>query len=375
MNSLIPTSVATIQDLYQQKDSLLGLDTGFEDLNKMTGGLQAGTLTIIGGRPSMGKTVLMMNIVRKIAVELNHATAIVSYEDSKEFLSSRLLILGAQMDSNRLRCRTMRETEWEKLNAEAEKLQRAPITIDDRRLTFEELYEHCRNMKDSGLDLKLLVIDFMQIIPRSETDSYNRETTTAQHLKQLALDFSVAVVALSQLPRVIESRKSKRPMISDLSEGAFNADAADLVLFLYREEYYYPETIFRGEAELIIAKQRCGPTGTIELMYKSKTGFQNKSQLLNCDATWNDEVYSEPDIAEIWQKAERVLTTKLSAVNYESWIKPIRLLQIKNGEVTLRVQNRYSQKLIADNFIDDIRNAISKILRKNISLKIIVDER
>ncbi len=277
MTDLIPKSMDEIRFNYEHRDTLRGLDTGFRDLNAMTSGLRPGTLTIIGGRPSMGKTIFALNIVRHVALNNNCPALIMSYEESREQISQRLLVHGAQLDANRLRCGYMSEADWDNLDIEAERLKLAPLVVEDHPLTVAEIHTNCRQLIESGFDLKLLLLDYIQLMPFIEANSGENKITLTRQLKRMAVDLNIAVIANSQLSRALESRKNKRPKLADLRECAIDGDAADLILFLYRDEYYDPESIQRGEAEIIIVKQRHGPVGTIELLYKSSTGaFSNK---------------------------------------------------------------------------------------------------
>jgi replicative DNA helicase len=373
MSELISVSVANIRDRYENKHALLGLDTGFDDLNAMTGGLLPGTLTIIGGRPSMGKTALTLNIVRKIAVEQNLATMIVSYEDSKEQTSQRLLLIGAQVDANRLRTGHMSESDWAKLNAEAEQLKNSPIFVEDKHLSVEELRARCQKIKAAGVDLKLLVIDHIQLLPRPDIELANSEdgVTTARRLKRLAVDLNIAIIANSPLSRALESRRNKRPLMSDLGHGATDGDAADLVLFLYRDEYYDPESEYRGNAELIIAKQRYGPVGTIELNYLSNTGVFTGKVYSHMEV---DSLYSSENLNQIWSESLKLIAKKVPEATYVTWISPIRLIAINHQVVKLAVDNDFARTFINGSLANVIREALQIVIGKNISLKVVADK-
>jgi replicative DNA helicase len=281
MKNLVPEVLDEIRQRYESKYDLCGLDTGFSDINHFTGGLRPGTLTILGGRPSMGKTAFILNIVGKIAVELNHPTLIITTAESREQYLERLIRTHAITDTNRLRTCTMLDGDWKQLHAEGEKVMAAPLVIEDRGLTIEEIHQSCRQGIDNGFKLELLVIDDLQSLASSGgyLDPREERATVTTRLKRLAANFNIAVLATSQLSRALEERENKRPVLSDLRIEAIDGDAADLVMFLYRDEYYEPETEYRGQAEIIVAKQRLGPIGCIELFYKNSTArFSDKSQ-------------------------------------------------------------------------------------------------
>lgn len=306
---LIPASLDEIRAAHEHRGALRGLSTGFYDLDAMTSGLRPGTLTIIGGRPSMGKTCFALNIVRAAIFNQNAPTIIITPESSREEVAQRLLVIGAPVDANRLRLGFMKPEHWHALNSESEKLKNAPLVIEDRSLTVEQIHENCRKYIDGGVDLKLVLVDYIQLLPQSEGPGNEKRITISRKLKQMALELNIAVIATSQLSRAVEARKNKRPVISDLREGAVDGDVADLILMLYRDEYYDPDSTQRGTAELIIAKQRRGSVGTIELNYKASTNcFSNR--VINLDDDDDEKHVGELDDL----KSEQVIGLKASVL-------------------------------------------------------------
>lgn len=280
IKNIVENSFQQIEDRYENRDSLSGVPSGFYDLDALTSGFQPSDLIIIAARPSMGKTAFVLNIAQHAAVEHNIPVAIFSLEMSKESLVMRMLCSEAEIDSNRLRTGHMHTTDWTKLASAMGRLGEAPIYIDDSALLNSlEMRAKCRRLKSEMNGLGLVIIDYIQLMHgRKQTDNRVQEVSEiSRSLKTLAREIAVPVVALSQLSRAVESRQNKRPMLSDLRESGSIEQDADLVGFIYRDEYYNPETEQRGEAEIIIAKQRNGPTGTVELLYQgSITRFLNK---------------------------------------------------------------------------------------------------
>jgi len=248
----------------------------------MTSGFQPSDLVILAARPSMGKTAFVLNLAQHAAVEKNVPVAIFSLEMSKESLVMRMLCAEAQIDANRLRTGHMHTTDWTKLAAAMGRLGEAPIYIDDSALVNSlDIRAKCRRLKAEHNGLGMVIIDYIQLMHgRKQTDNRVQEVSEiSRSLKTLAREISVPVIALSQLSRAVESRQNKRPMLSDLRESGSIEQDADLVMFIYRDEYYNPESEQRGEAEIIVAKQRNGPTGTVELLFQNSiTRFLNKVQ-------------------------------------------------------------------------------------------------
>jgi replicative DNA helicase len=269
-----------VEQLYLNKELITGVATGFDRLDDLTTGLQKSDLIIIAGRPSMGKTALALNIAQYAALETNVPVAVFSLEMSKEQLVMRMLSSESRVDSQRLRKGFLGETDWPKLIAAADRLSEAPIYIDDTpAITVMEMKAKSRRLKaESGLGL--IILDYLQLMRGSAyRDSREQEISEiSRSLKALAKEISVPVIALSQLNRKVEDRTSRRPMMADLRESGAIEQDADLIAFIYRDEVYNksednPE---KGIAEIIIAKQRNGPIGTVKLAFQEKfTRFEN----------------------------------------------------------------------------------------------------
>ncbi len=287
MNSLVAIrevvndSFARIEKRYEQRDSLSGLSTGFYDLDEMTSGWQRSDLVIVAARPSMGKTAFTLNLAQHASVEMNAPVALFSLEMSKEQLVTRLLCSEARIDANKLRSGFLQTNDWTALANAMGRLGEAPLFIDDTpAVTVLDMRAKCRRLKAEMKDLGLIIIDYIQLMSgRKATDNRVQEVSEiSRGLKTLARELNVPVIALSQLSRQVEARQNKRPMLSDLRESGAIEQDADIVMFIYRDDYYNPESEQRGEAEIIIAKQRNGPVGTVELLYQASiTRFLNKA--------------------------------------------------------------------------------------------------
>lgn len=287
VRDIVNDSFSRIEQRYEQRDALSGLSTGFYDLDEMTSGWQRSDLIIVAARPSMGKTALTLNLAQHAAVESGAPVAIFSLEMSKEQLVQRLLCAEARIDANKLRSGFLQTNDWTSLADAMGRLGEAPLYIDDSpTVSALDVRAKCRRLKAEIKDLGLIIIDYIQLMTgRSGKSSDNRVQEVAEisrGLKQLARELNVPVIALSQLSRAVEARQNKRPMLSDLRESGSIEQDADIVMFIYRDEYYNPESEKRGEAELIIAKQRNGPVGTVELLYQASiTRFLNKAATQN----------------------------------------------------------------------------------------------
>lgn len=260
-----------IEQLYTSKGGLTGIPTGFKDFDRLTSGLQPSDLILIAARPSMGKTALCLNMAQHIAIRHQLPVAFFSLEMSKEQLVQRMLCAEAPVDSQRLRCGDLAEDDWRKLVAAADRLSTAPIFIDDSPgISVMEMRAKARRLKlEHGL--KVVFIDYLQLIQGGLTGrSENRQqeiSEISRALKSLARELNVPVVALSQLSRSVESRQVKKPLLSDLRESGSLEQDADVVAFLYREDYYDPDTEKKNITELIVAKQRNGPVDTVQLFF------------------------------------------------------------------------------------------------------------
>lgn len=277
---IVGDSFAKIEERYANRDSLAGHPSGFYDLDTMTNGFQPSDLIIVAARPSMGKTAFCTGIAQHIAIEKKIPVAIFSLEMSKEQLVQRMLCAEAEIDAARLRTGHLQNNDWTKLSMAMGRLGEAPLYIDDSAIvTALDIRAKARRLKAERKELGMIIIDYIQLMQgRKVTDNRVQEISEiSRGLKQLARELEVPVIALSQLSRAVEARQSKRPMLSDLRESGAIEQDADLVMFIYRDEYYNPDTDKRGEAEIIIAKHRNGPTGTVDLLFQSTiTRFRNK---------------------------------------------------------------------------------------------------
>lgn len=284
LKEILKTSFKTIEKLYEKKEIITGVPTGFTKLDELTSGLQPSDLIIVAGRPSMGKTTFALNIAQHAAIEAGITSAIFSLEMAKEQLALRMLCSEAKIDAHRLRGGFLSESDWPKLTRAAGKLSEAPIFIDDTpAISALEMRAKARRLK-SEHNLGLLVVDYLQLM-RGRTDSETREqeiSDISRSLKALAKELNIPVIALSQLNRRVEDRSDKRPQLADLRESGAIEQDADVIIFLYRDEVYNrsEENPNKGKAEIIIGKQRNGPTDKFELAFIDKyTCFENLSPL------------------------------------------------------------------------------------------------
>ena len=282
MNDLTRESLKLIEQLYEKKELVTGVPTGFLDLDRLTAGLQPSDLVIIAARPSMGKTALALNIAAYAATEAEPrvGVAFFSLEMSKEQLVLRMLCAEGRVDSSKARAGFLGERDFPKLAQAAARLSEAPIFIDDSSDTSPiVLKAKCRRlMRERSANLGLIVIDYLQLM-RSARPGESREKEIAEisrSLKALAKELKVPVIALSQLNRQVETRPDRRPLLADLRESGAIEQDADVIAFIYRDEMYHRDSKEPGVAEVIIAKQRNGPTGTAKLTYLSQyTRFEN----------------------------------------------------------------------------------------------------
>lgn len=279
IKEILLSAIDNIERLYESQGGLTGLSTGFRDLDAQTSGLQPSDLILVAARPSMGKTAFTLNIATYVALN-NKAVAFFSLEMSKEQLVQRMLCAEGGIDSQRLRTGKMDDGDWQKLIATADRLTRALIFIDDTAgITVQELRSKARRLK-AEKKLDLIIIDYLQLMQgRSARFGDNRQNEISEisrSLKALARELNVPIVALSQLSRSVESRQIKRPMLSDLRESGSLEQDADIVMFLYREDYYDKDTENQNITEVIIAKHRNGPVGTVNLYFQRElTKFRN----------------------------------------------------------------------------------------------------
>lgn len=280
LKDVIKSSFEMIEHLYDKKETITGVASGFKDLDEMTTGFQKGDLIIIGGRPSMGKTAFALNIAQHVGLEIKEPVAIFSLEMSKEQLAFRMLCAEAMVNSNSIRKGFIKKEDWHKLTEAAGNLTGAPIYIDDSSgITALELRAKARRLKiEHGLSL--VIVDYLQLMKgKGSFETREQEISDiSRSLKALAKELSVPVIAVSQLNRSVEARRPPKPILADLRESGAIEQDADVILFLYRDEVYNKEAN-KGHAEVIIAKQRNGPTGTVNLAYLSHcTRFMNMSE-------------------------------------------------------------------------------------------------
>jgi len=272
-----------IEELYQNKGGMLGLPTGFIDIDRKTSGLQKSDLILIAARPSMGKTAFALNIVQNTAIRTNASIAVFSLEMSREQLVQRMLSAESHIEIQKIRTGNLDEDEWPRLAKAMGQLAQAKIFIDDTPgITVTEMKAKCRKLKlEHGLDL--IMVDYLQLMTEDERAENRQQEISAisRKLKALAREMDCPLIALSQLSRAPELRGDHRPILSDLRESGAIEQDADIVMFLYRDEYYHPDTEKKNRGEVIIAKQRNGATGTVELAWLGQfTKFANLEKYL-----------------------------------------------------------------------------------------------
>jgi len=282
ISMIAETVLSRIETASKTREKVTGVPSGFTDLDNMTSGFQPSDLIIIAARPSMGKTALALNMVRHVAMKKKRPVMIFSLEMSKESLVNRLLAMESEINSQKLRTGDLSDADWEMLVQAVMEVSRAPIYIDETSsISVAELRSKCRKQKlEKGLDL--IVVDYLQLMTGSAKSSESRQLEIAEisrNLKAVAKEMECPVIALSQLSRGPEQRTDHRPMLADLRESGGIEQDADVVIFIYRDERYNPDTEHPGEAEIIIGKQRNGPTGTVNLVWKEEqTKFVNMAK-------------------------------------------------------------------------------------------------
>ena len=278
IREVVMNAMDKIEKASRNSGVVTGIPTGFIDLDYRTAGMQPSDLVLIAARPSMGKTAFVLNIAQHVAFKQNQTVAIFSLEMSKEQLVNRLFALESQVDSQNIRTGQLNDTEWEKLIETAGIIGKSNLIIDDTPgISIAELRSKCRKYKLEH-NLSMIIIDYLQLMSGSgRGDSRQQEISDiSRSLKAIARELSVPVLALSQLSRAVEQRPDHRPMLSDLRESGAIEQDADVVMFIYRDDYYNHDTERKDIAEIIIAKQRNGPIGTIELAWIPKyTKFAN----------------------------------------------------------------------------------------------------
>lgn len=277
IKEIVKESMEKIDQLYQNKAHVTGVSTGFIDFDMKTAGFQPSDLIIIAGRPSMGKSALALGMAEYAAIVNKVPTALFSLEMSKEQLVQRLLCSHAKVDANKVRTGYLAASDWPRLTAAAGKLSESPIYIDDTpAISVMELRAKARRLKAS-FNIQMLILDYLQLMRGGSEENRQQEISEiSRSLKSLARELRLPIIALSQLSRAVESRNDHRPQLSDLRESGAIEQDADVVVMLFREEYYKPTPENQGIAEIIIAKQRNGPVGTVKLAFLNEyTRFEN----------------------------------------------------------------------------------------------------
>jgi len=286
VSNIITKSFDELERLYKNKGEITGIATGFRDLDKKTSGFQGGDLVLIAARPSMGKTAFVSNIALEAALRGGNSVVMFSLEMSKEQIALRMICAEANVDMVRLRTGDLEDEDWIKLAKAAGPMANSKMFIDDTPgITVSEMRSKCRRLKtqkDKGVDL--IIIDYLQLMsggPKSESRQ-QEVSEISRNLKALAKEMGAPVLALSQLSRAAEQRADHRPILSDLRESGAIEQDADIVMFLYRDEYYNKDTDKKNMAEVILAKQRNGPTGTVDLAWLGQyTKFGNLDRYHN----------------------------------------------------------------------------------------------
>ena len=278
IRQVVMNAMDKIEKASKNKGSVTGIPTGFTDLDYRTAGMQPSDLVLIAARPSMGKTAFVLNIAQYVASKKNLSVAIFSLEMSQEQLVNRMFSLDSSVDAQKLRTGQLNDQEWERLIESAGVIGRSRLIIDDTPgISISELRSKCRKFKLEH-NLSMIIIDYLQLMSGGgRTDSRQQEISDiSRSLKSIARELGVPVLALSQLSRAVEQRPDHRPMLSDLRESGAIEQDADVVMFIYRDDYYHPDTDKKGVSEIIIAKQRNGPIGTVELAWLPEyTKFAN----------------------------------------------------------------------------------------------------
>ena len=283
IRQVVLNALERIEKASKNKGTVTGIPTGFIDLDYKLSGLQPSDLILVAARPSMGKTAFVLNIAQYVAFKKNRSVAIFSLEMSKEQLVNRLFSLESQVDAQALRTGNMKDSDWEKLIEGAGIIGQSKLIIDDTPgISVSELRSKCRKYKLEN-DLDLIIIDYLQLmtgsVGRSSESRQQEISEISRSLKGLARELNVPVIALSQLSRAVESRPDKRPMLSDLRESGAIEQDADVVMFIYRDEYYNKDSEYKKQAEIIIAKTKKRSCGTVHLAWLGEyTKFANLSR-------------------------------------------------------------------------------------------------
>jgi len=282
VSEMVHGSIETIENLYKKKEKVPGVPSGFIDLDRKTGGFYSSNLVVIAGRPSMGKTSFCLSIARNVGISESLPVAIFSLEMSREEIVLRLLCSVAKVSMHKVRTGFIDKKDWTPLTNAASILSNAPIFIDDSpAISILEIKARARRLQ-AERGLALIIIDYLQLMPgRTGRAEYRQQDISeiTRSLKNMAKELKIPVIAISQLSRETEKRQSKRPQLSDLRESGAIEQDADLVAFIYREDYYDPKNAPPGVTEIIIGKQRNGPTGSVKLKFLNEyTCFENLSK-------------------------------------------------------------------------------------------------
>ena len=298
LSDLVPEGFQAVEEIYERKGALTGIPTGFTQLDEMTSGLQKSDLVIVAARPSMGKTSFCLNIATRVAIKENIPVAIFSLETSKQQLVVRMLCAEARINSHALKRGFLKHDDWPRLSTASGSLAQAPIYIDDTPgITVLEMRAKARQLAKREKNLGLIMVDYLQLMQgnRKIENRQQEISEISRSLKALARELDVPVIALSQLSRAVETRKPPRPILSDLRESGAIEQDADVVMFIYRPDVYrhrgrddeggYDDS---DTAEIIISKQRNGPTGTVKLVFlKHYTRFENEDPYADVDGLSN----------------------------------------------------------------------------------------
>ena len=290
IQQVVLNAINNIEKASKLKGSVTGIPTGFVDLDYKTSGMHASDLVLVAARPSMGKTAFVLNIAQYMAFRKDVTVAIFSLEMSKEQLVNRLLAMESHVDSQNMRTGNLKDEDWTKLVEGADVIGRSNLIIDDTPgISIAEMRSKCRKYKLEH-NLGIIMIDYLQLMSGSGRAGDNRQqeiSEISRGLKMMARELDVPVIALSQLSRTLESRADHRPMMSDLRESGAIEQDADVIIFLYRDEYYHPDSEDKNIAEIIIGKQRNGPVGTVKLRYDGEyTRFSNLAHMPSSGAPY-----------------------------------------------------------------------------------------
>lgn len=280
LNELLANVIDTIDTLFNSEDTLTGLSTGFTDLDEITSGLQPADLIIVAGRPSMGKTTFAMNLVENALMRSDKAILVFSLEMPAESLVMRMISSLGRIDQSKVRSGRLEEDDWPRLTSAVNLLQERKLFIDDSAgISPSEMRARARRVAREHGEIGMIMVDYLQLMQLGGSGSDNRTNEISEisrSLKALGKEFDCPIVALSQLNRSLEQRPNKRPINSDLRESGAIEQDADVIMFIYRDEVYHPETEYKGVGEVILGKHRNGPIGTVRLAFQGKyTRFDN----------------------------------------------------------------------------------------------------